>query len=307
MGGRSLPSSVLSYLSTYTLQLKERRCARRLPPLHHRVPGVALPLSAFSRDAEEDDRIQRPQRPRHVWVPVPPRRAVVRDDEGLSYCSTAASTVTVVLRSTRFASGEGLSLQGDYSIEQTTSRATRCLHRPAVDHHRVPLGEEVRGHRGARAPLIQVLGDGLHLSVTLGRCWRYSRRRENGGDLFGLRKRLLLRVQIPPDLAGLTIPLRVLPHNKHLGYVNAATLRTPGRVGSRCGRWSGSTFWRRGSQGRDDRVRVSHCGAVFSTSTCLRWRGAGEDGPTLAATLDPKKLRMMAFRMRLVGAEIMSR
>ena len=215
--------------------------------------------------------------------------------------------MTVVLRSTRFASGEGLSLQGDYSIEETTSRATRCLHRPAVDHHRVPLGEEVRGHRGARVPLIQVLGDGLHLSVTLGRCWWYSRRRENGGDLIVLRKRLLLRVQIPPDLAGWLNPFRVLPHNKHLGYVNAATLRTPGRVGSRCGRWSGSTFWRRGSQGRDDRVRVSHCGAVFSTSTCLRWRGAGEDGPTLAATLEPKKLRMLAFRMRLVGAEIMSR
>ena len=42
-----------------------------------------------------------------------------------------------------------------------------------------------------------------------------------------------------------------------------------------------------------------------SKSTCLKLRDAGDDGPALAATLEPKKLRMMSFRMRLVVAQSM--
>ena len=42
-----------------------------------------------------------------------------------------------------------------------------------------------------------------------------------------------------------------------------------------------------------------------SKSTCLRLRDASDDGFALAATLEPKKLRMMSFRMRLVVAQIM--
>jgi len=285
--------------------LKEETQARRLPPLHDGVPGAAFPLSAVARDANEDERIQRPHRVRHVRVPVPPRRAVVRDDEALSYSITEATTPTVVLRSTRFASGGGVSLQSGYSIEPPTSRTTRCLHRPAVDHHRVPVGDEVRGHRGVRVPLVQVLGDVLHLSVTLGWCWRYSRRRQSGGDLSELRKLVLVRVEIPPHTTGLTIPLRVLLHCKHLANGHATSLRTPGRVDSSSCRFSGSTLWRRRGQGRDGRGACKPLRSGVSKSTCLRLRDAGDDGPALAATLEPKKLRMMSFRMRLVVAQSM--
>ena len=115
-------------------------------------------LCAPARDADEDDWVQRPQRVAHVRVPVPRRRVVVRDDDGLLRLLTSEWKLTSdVVAENALQAARVSACETSLAASGVRVADTACLHGPAVDHDRMPLWHELRGKHVLRIPLVSVL------------------------------------------------------------------------------------------------------------------------------------------------------
>ena len=174
---------VQSYLPTSLPEHPEPR----LPPLHHRELTRDLrSLCALARDADEDDWVQRPQRVAHVRVPVPRRRVVVRDDDGLLLLLTSDWKLTSdfvaenALQTARVSACETSLPTNGVGVADTA-----CLHGPAVDHDRMPLWRELRGKHVLGIPLVSVLRYKFWIAVIADVHVRHSRRWDFRVELLG--------------------------------------------------------------------------------------------------------------------------